>query len=100
MLSFLLSLGLLTALTTASPYPPEVAVKSSTQRENPHFPNPIHANITDIPTKTTSNNRLASVGQWVSGGAARWDQNIYDGVGRGVDQYTMYWGDGGAGHGW
>jgi len=100
MLTILASIGLLAAFSNASPYPPEVAIKSSTHHENPHFPNVIHANTTENPTKTTAGSRLKATGQYVWGGAARYDTNVNDGIGRGVDQYTMYWGDGGAGHGW
>ena len=100
MLTLLTSVSLLAALSNASPYPPGVAIKSSTHHENPHFPNPIHANITDKPRKATAGNRLKATGQYVWGGAARYDTNIYDGIGAGVDRYTMYLGDGGAGHGW
>jgi hypothetical protein len=31
---------------------------------------------------------------------AVWTINNYDGIGNGVDQYTMYWGDGSSANGW
>lgn len=99
MLSIVSLSALLAALVAASPYPPEATTRPPTPKEKPHFGNVIHANITDRVTGNASGNRLAT-GQFVWGGAARYDTNIYDGIGPGADFYRMYWGDGGYGHGW
>jgi hypothetical protein len=62
-----------------------------------------------MPSKTSkkSNAKVSralrrDTGEWVNNGnIATWDStNILDGVGNGVDSYTMYWGDGSTGSGW
>ncbi|KAL7917408.1 hypothetical protein ACQKWADRAFT_324669 [Trichoderma austrokoningii] len=45
--------------------------------------------------------RVRASGETVTNGLARFDNsNITDGVGDGIDQYTMYFGDGSTGAGW
>jgi hypothetical protein len=55
----------------------------------------------DAPVAGGSKIETRATGERVTNGVARFDNsNILDGVGNGVDQYTMYWGDGSTGAGW
>ena len=98
MLSLITLTAVLAAITSATPYPPQATVKPTfSGRQAYHSPN--HKSHIDQFPSNSSDSRLA-LGGYVRGGAARYDQEIYDGIGAGNDWYTMYWGDGGAGHGW
>lgn len=55
----------------------------------------------DAPAANGDKIKTRVTGETVTNGVARFDNsNIQDGVGDGVDQYTMYWGDGSLGAGW
>ncbi|EHK21198.1 uncharacterized protein TRIVIDRAFT_153126 [Trichoderma virens Gv29-8] len=55
----------------------------------------------DAPIVGKSKLEARVTGEKVTNGVARFDNsNIQDGVGSGVDSYTMYWGDGSTGAGW
>jgi hypothetical protein len=90
----------------AVPYPPEATV-------NPGVPSGKHASfgnkkgnfqptkpLTSTPVNKTRH-ATRDTGEWVQISVdAVWTINDYDGIGDGIDQYIMYWGDGSAGDGW
>jgi hypothetical protein len=102
MLSIFALIGIYATIVAGSPFPPEATVQPAIPSHIPHFGNNEHAppRPKTSNSTSTSGSRLMATGQYVRGGAARYDTNIYDGIGAGADWYTMYWGDGGYGHGW
>lgn len=100
MLSVFTFIGVCAAIVAGSPFPPEATVQPARPNNIPHFGNNKHAVLDQKDSSNNSTFRLMATGQYVRGPAARYDTNWYDGIGRGADWYTMYWGDGGYGHGW
>lgn len=99
MLSLITLTALLAAMASATPYPPQATVKPTfSGGQAYHSPN-LKSHIPKFSSSNSSDSRLA-LGGYVRGPAARDDQEIWDGIGAGNDWYTMYWGDGGYGHGW
>ncbi|KAL6867174.1 glycoside hydrolase [Trichoderma novae-zelandiae] len=100
----------------AAPYPPSIdlgptgPVPDSVDfsPKKPNGGNYMPSKSTNAPVSKTVNapavgNQLEArvTGERVTNGVARFDNsNILDGVGNGVDSYTMYWGDGSTGAGW
>lgn len=109
--------SLLAGAALAVPYPPSVAEKGTTTPVNfahkevnggNYMPNHV-GGFKNLPSRTTPQPPSAvqdlqrrETGEWVQIAAdANWDSsNIYDGVGDGVDSYTLYLGDGSTDAGW
>ncbi|UKZ88828.1 uncharacterized protein TrAFT101_004562 [Trichoderma asperellum] len=109
--------SLLFGAAMAVPYPPSVAdgptasvpdtVDFSPKKPNggnymPSKSSKVPASKTaDAPAANGDKIKARTTGERVTNGVARFDNsNIQDGVGNGVDRYTMYWGDGSTGAGW
>ncbi|KAK1249604.1 hypothetical protein MKX08_009607 [Trichoderma sp. CBMAI-0020] len=109
--------SLLLGAAMATPYPPSIgkgptAPVPDTVDFSPKKPNggnymPSKSNkapaskTSDAPAANGGKLRVRATGEQVTNGLARFDNsNITDGVGDGVDQYTMYFGDGSTGAGW
>lgn len=101
MLSLITLTAVLAAVASATPYPPQATVKPTFSGRQAYHSENHKSHIAQFASNSSdsSDSRLA-LGGYVRGGAARYDQEIWDGIGAGNDWYTMYWGDGGAGHGW
>ncbi|UKZ76928.1 hypothetical protein TrVFT333_004643 [Trichoderma virens FT-333] len=117
MVNKLLVASLLVGASLASPYPPSVldgptAPVPDTVDWSPKKPdggNFMPSKSTNSPVSRTADAPIVGksklearvTGEKVTNGVARFDNsNIQDGVGSGVDSYTMYWGDGSTGAGW
>ncbi|PQE08386.1 glycoside hydrolase protein [Rutstroemia sp. NJR-2017a WRK4] len=98
MASLLATAVLLASLTSAIPYPPEVAIPPTTPTVKPDFGHK-SGNLMKGKSGFTTESVLAT-GGYVTGGAAVTTINNQDGIGAGSDSYTMYWGDGSDTAGW
>ncbi|PQE14038.1 glycoside hydrolase protein [Rutstroemia sp. NJR-2017a BBW] len=98
MASLLATAVLLASLTSAIPYPPDVAIPPATPTVKADFG---HKSGNFMPGKSefTTESVLATGGR-VTGGAAVTTINNQDGVGAGSDSYTLYLGDGSDHAGW
>ncbi|ETS01948.1 hypothetical protein M419DRAFT_35757 [Trichoderma reesei RUT C-30] len=108
--------SLLMGAAMAVPYPPSIDLGPTGpvpdtvdfSPKKPNGGNYMPSKSTNAPVSRTADApavgdklEARATGEKVTNGVARFDNsNITDGVGSGVDSYTMYWGDGSTGAGW